>query len=185
MPTYIAVDVNSDLSPSWANTTLFDVDMDGSGTGTRNFSIPSSTSRSASYITLANIPNSDQWEDAGSQTVELDVNSGNMDIRGRCRIVRLSSTGTILESGIFTGFQTLTSGQFSFSPVAPTWSTSESCFNRIAIEWDIENTNTMMSISITFEFGTTDSEVITDITENAGSCTAPAGGESEYASIVG
>lgn len=176
MPTYIQKTTNSDLSPAWSNTTQFDKEM-SAGTGTDTFvqvSLAASEIKSASFITIVNKPNSDVWEDAGTQTVEIEVDSVNMNIRARCRIVRLDSIGTILESGAFTGFQTLSASRI-FNPVSPTWVSAEACDNRIAIEFEFENTDTMMLQSADIGLGTIANEVITDISEDGGTCGALAG----------
>lgn len=186
MVTYIESDSNSDLSPSWANTTYFDLEMfdDGGETGgIFTGSIPASSLRSASFITVAGNPNNDNWEDGGTQTAELNISKGSMNLRGRCRIVRLSSTGTILQSGSFTGFQTLDTGaQLTFSPVAPTF-TAGACGDRIAIEFEFENTDSMMAQDLDINLGNTTTEVITDISKNSGGC-APSGNDGEFEEVV-
>ena len=176
MPTYIQKDTASDISPSWPNATQFDVDMSAGtgGTGGNNISLNASEIKSASFITVANKPNSDAFEDGGTQTVEVSPSSAAMTIRIRCRMARLSSTGVILGvKGAFTGFQIVTAGDMTFSPVSPTWTGTELCSDRLAVEWEFENTDTMMSASVILESGDVTEEVITDITENGGTCPAP------------
>ncbi len=182
MPTYFQNDTASDLSPSWANTTQFDdelVDTDVFATFTELVSLSTSEIKSASFISTSDLPNSDDWEDGGTWTTQIATNSGGaMNIRGRVRAVRLTSTGTIDQSGSFTGYQTFSSGNtdFTFSPVAPTWSTTEACSHRLAFEYEFENLDDMMSTSHTFNVGgsITGLESTTDITENGGTCPAPA-----------
>ena len=128
MTTYVQTADASDIAPSWPLTSIFDVDMVEGATGAGDFtnSIPATSTRSASFITVANKPNSDAFEDGGTQTVELNVNMGDADFRGKCRMVRVSSTGTILGAkGAFTGVQTLVAGTFTFSPLSPTWTGTE------------------------------------------------------------
>ena len=174
MPTYVLTADDSDITPSWPNTSVFDKDMveGAGGGGNLQASIPASSIRSASFITVANKPNSDAFEDGGTQTAELRVGgNGNMNLRARCRIVMLTLTGFILQSVSFTDFQTCTANtSFSFSPVAPTWFTAENCTNRLAIEWEFENIDTMQAKTLDVDLGTANSEVITDISEDSGSC---------------
>jgi len=172
MPTYVEKDITSDLAPAWANTLLAsDVEMStGAGVdGSRGASIPSLATRSFGIILILGLPNNDAWEDSGVQTVEIEVDSGAMDITGRCRIVKLSSTGVIIESGAFTGTQAMNASRV-FSPVAPVWAGAEACDNRLAIEFEFVNTNTMMALSLTLGLGTLLNEVITTITENSAGC---------------
>jgi len=187
MPTYVMKDINSDLSPAWANT-LFSADIEMSaGVGIdsfRNASIPSLAIRSFGIILVNGLPNNDAWEDGGTQTVELEIAGGGMNITGKCRIVKLSSTGVIIESGAFTPTQTMVNDRI-FSPVAPTWAGAEACENRLAIEFEFENTDTMMAISLTIGLGTLLSEVITTITENSAGCAVPANLESDSGYEVG
>ena len=176
MVNYESDNTNSDLTPSWPNTSIWDVQIvdDGSeNTGGQGANLADGAVVSAGQMTVADNPNNDAWEDGGTQTVEAEISSGSMDLRGRCRITKLSSTGTIIESGSFTGFQTLQAANLTFSPVAPTWSGTEACGNRLAIEWEFENTNGMgMSQTFQIEFGTTTSQVVTTITKDTASCTA-------------
>jgi hypothetical protein len=173
MVTYEQSDEASDLSPSWANTTLFDNQMSTSElTSEVNFSVPAGTTRSASFITPSGVPNSDDWEDAGSWTVEFDVSAGDMDVTCRVRVVRLNSTGTILESGTYTSTQTFQASR-TFTPSAPTWSSSEACGNRIAIELELVETGGHSAGAVTLNVGVTTSEVIADITHDAGTCGGP------------
>lgn len=186
MPTYIQKEDASDLSPAWANTTQFDNEI-SAGVGVDSVVTVSLTPleiKSASFITIANKPNSDVWEDAGTHTVEIELDSANMNIRAKCRIVRLDSLGVILESGAFTAFQTLQADRI-FNPVSPTWVSAEACDNRIAIEFEFENLDTMMTQSADIGLGTTANEVITDITENGGTCSAPAGFAHSQAVVIG
>ncbi len=171
MPTYVEQTDNSDLSPSWPNTTAFDKEMSSGagGDGSVVVSLLSSETKSGGFITPAGVPNSDGWESGGTWTVEIEVDVGNHQITARARCVRLSSTGTILQSGAFTGAQVL-SATVTFSPVAPTWTGGEEdCANRLAIEVEFIE-NQVMANSVTIGLGTTANEVITDVDENQGAC---------------
>jgi len=172
MPTYVQKDITSDLAPAWANTLLAaDIEMSaGAGVdASRGASIPSLATRSFGMILIDGLPNNDAWEDSGVQTVELEIDAGSMTITGRCRIVKLSSTGVILEFGVFTATQALNASRV-FSPVAKAWTGAEACGNRLAIEFEFVNTDTMMAATLTIGLGTLANEVITTITENSAGC---------------
>lgn len=174
MTVYVETADNSNITPTWPNTSVFDKDMVEGATGGGNFTvtIPSSATRSASWITIANKPNTDAAEDGGTQTVEVDLNMGDVDITGRCRIVRVDTNGNIEESGAFTGTQVMTAGTKTFSPVSPTWGTAgdaEACSDRFAIEFEFVNAEAMNN-SMKFDIRITDAEIITDITEDGGTC---------------
>ncbi len=170
MPTYESSNVASDLAPSWPNASLFDNRMSTTeSTATQAFSVPAGTTRSASFITGAGVPNSDAWENGGTQTVGVDISSGDMDVTARCRIVRLDSSGNIQESGAFTATQTMQADR-TYSPVSPTW-TTQTCSDRIAIEWEFVETGGHSAGGVTWNVGVgTLDTIVTDITENNGTC---------------
>lgn len=174
MVTYVQRDSNSDLTPSWSNTSVFDKEMiEGTGGGSSfTFVMDSLATRSAAFISIANKPNNDAMQDGGTQTVELEAIAGGMNITARCRIVRLDAAGNIEESGAFTGTQTLQADR-TFSPVSPTWGSAgdaELCTDRLAIEWEFVSLDTMMGITAEIGTGAVENEVILDITEDGGTC---------------
>ena len=173
MTTYVATADNSNITPSWANTSVFDKDMIEGATGGGNFTvtIPASSTRSASWITVVGKPNNDDWSpDGTTQTVEIDLNMGDSDVTGDCRIVRLQNDGTIVESGNFVGTQVMSAGTKTFSPVSPTW-TSGACDDRIAIEFVfVESAG--MNANLKFDIRITTAEIIADIPEDVGACVA-------------
>lgn len=174
MTTYVETADVSDLAPSWANTSLWDNDMVEGASGGGNFSVsvPGSSTRSGSFITVAAKPNNDDWSpDSTSQTVETDLMMGSVDVTGRCRIVRLSPTGTILQSGAFTGTQVMDISR-TFSPVSPVW-TAGACGDRIAIEFELVNSNGMNK-TIQFNIRVTTAECIIDIPEDVAACVGAA-----------
>lgn len=185
MPTYVAKDINSDLNPALTNTLLYAARELSAGAGidgSMSNAVPNSSLRSFALFIINGLPNNDAWEDGGTQTVELEVDSGNMNLRARCRINKHSSTGTLIENGVFTSFQTLNASRI-FSPVAPTWAGAEACDNRLAIEFEVENIDTMMALTLTIGLGTLANEVITTITENFAGC-AVAVNEPELVGII-
>lgn len=186
MPTYIQKTDASDLTPTWANTSVFDNEM-STGTGTDTFIAISEMpgTFSASFITPTGVPNNDSWEDGGTYTVEIEVDTTSSDITMDARVVKLSSTGTIIEGGSFTGSPLTLSGSGSLSPVAPTWSGSEACGNRLAIEFEIIFSPAHGSASADIGVGTVANEVITaNITEDSAGCTA-AGFAHSFGCVMG
>ncbi len=169
MPTYIQKTDNSDLSSVFAEFNK--VLSAGTGTDTGiTISLTSSEVSAGGFITPAGVPNSDDWEDGGTWTVEIEVDTGNHQITANVRVVRLDDVGNVIQVGSFIGAQALSS-TVSFSPVAPTWEAEEDCDNRLAIEIQFTE-NQGMANSVTIGVGTTLSEVVTDITENLGGCLA-------------
>lgn len=169
MATYIQKTDNSDVSPF---TEFNKVLSSGTGTDTGvTVSVGALASSDGGWITPSGTPNSDSWESGGTQTVEIELDSGNMSVDGQVRIVRVNSSGTILQSGSYTANQTLFGGPLTFSPVSPTWTGGEEdCTNRLAIQMNFTNTDDMMAQAVTVGLGTTSNEVVTDITENNGTC---------------
>ncbi len=176
MVDYWANDTASDLSPSWGNTTAFDAEMQNSEImidDVEGFTVTQSTTQSSSYISEAGNPNNDDWEDAGTWTIRVST-SGVMDMRARCRATRLTSVGGIDEQGSFTGYQSLSGGTLIFSPVAPTWSTSENCSHRLAVEFEWDNTSTMFDRTVQVQANAdfiANIIVASDISEDSGGCT--------------
>lgn len=177
MPTYIQKSTTSDLTPSLPNTASFINEM-STGTGTDTFVTVSGmtgVTESAMFITPSSVPNNDAWEDGGTYTVEIEVDTTSSDITVDARIVKLSSTGTIIEGGSFTGSPLTLSGSGSLSPIAPTWSGSEACGNRLAIELTIVYSPAHGSATADIGLGTVANEVITaNLTEDSAGCTASA-----------
>lgn len=169
MPTYIQKTTAASVSPF----TLFNKEI-SAGTGsdtTLVVNLSSSQTASGGFLTVVDKPNSDAWEDGGTWTVELEVDVGNHQVTARCRCVRVDVAGNIEESGAYTSTQTLDATR-SFSPVAPTWETSGDtnvCSDQIAIEVEFINGQAMTN-SVTLGLGTAANEVITDITEDSGTC---------------
>ncbi len=70
MPTYVQKDVASDVSP-YAE---FNLEM-STGTGVDSSVVVSMTGSEVSaggFIAVTGVPNSDEWEDSGSWTVEIE-----------------------------------------------------------------------------------------------------------------
>jgi len=119
---------------------------------------------SGGLITVAGRPNSNDWEDAGTWTVpiELTVTDANVTLRVRC--VRMDDTETVIQTGAFTATQVLSTDR-SFSPVAPTWEAEEDQTNLLAIELEFINGLAGES-TVSIDVGASVAAVVTDITEN-------------------
>lgn len=153
---------------------MFDDAVLSAGTGvdaSRGASVPSLALRSFAFITPAGNPNSDQWEDSGNQSVEIEVDAGGMNLRARVRVGRVNSTGTVLQTGAYSAFQTMQASRTFTDVAAPVWTNGqEDCDNRYFIEVEVENLDTMMALTLTVGLGTVANEVVTTIAENAGGC---------------
>ena len=154
---------------NWAN---FGRSLKDTGTGT-NITIAPLASATLKFgvLTDSGTPNSDSWESGGTQTVTLDVDASNMNIRCRAAVGRTADAfADSIQEGTVTGFQTLDStGDFTFTPSAPTWTGGEEdCENRYYVVLEFNNLDDMMQQSVRFNFQT--STVVTNITEDGGTC---------------
>ena len=164
MPTYIQKNINSDLTPFPDLNKEMSV---GSGidTSIAISGINTSTSRTLGFITPSGVPNSNSWEDSGTWTVEIQTDIGNAQVDAQLRCVRLDTSGNILQSGILTATQSLQQSRI-FTPAVPIWNDGEeSLSNRLAIAIFLTSMQ-VMDQSVSIGVGTTDNEVITNITEN-------------------
>lgn len=186
MPTYIFKDTNSDVSP-FADGNR---NMAKAASGFASIIIDPGNlgSETHGWITLANIPNSDAWENT-DHSVSINFSVTNMNVDIDVRLVRLSAAGSILESGPFDGVQSAAANRV-FTPSAPGggWGTSGgalACDQRLAVELLIVSTSAHGGSNISIQVNDTgDSGDVSPITENAGTCSAPAGGEPEYGMVI-
>ena len=169
MPTYIEKSTTSDLSLGGTATREISA---GTGTDTSFNVAPANGGGQLThfFVTVSGKPNSDAWEDSGTQTVEVEIDSGDADIDCQARVGRCDSSGTILETGSFTAVQVMDVSR-SFSPVAPAWNNAEeACGNRYFAELLFTNNAAHGSHSVDVGVGTAADEVTTDITEDNGGC---------------
>lgn len=171
MPTYVEKITASDLTLFFDTATR--VLSAGAGSDT-TFAISPPNGGGAEwhyFVTNAGIPNSDSWPSGGTQTVEVEVTSGDRKIECQARVARCDASGTILQSGAMTAFQKMGVPR-TFSPVAPTWTGGEeACGNRYIILLVFVNTAASGFHSITVAVGATpDNDIVSTITEDAGSC---------------
>lgn len=117
------------------------------------------------------LPNNNSWEDAGTQSLKHNVDVADADIDVECRVVKLDSAGTVIETGAFTTAVDCSVSR-TLSPVAPTWAGAEDCGNLIAMELRYTNNATEEGHAVLLAVGAAADAVVTDITENSG-CTNP------------
>lgn len=126
------------------------------------------------FVTNAGIPNNDAWEDGGTWTVEVEIDSGNASFTCDVRVGRCDSAGNILQVGSFIGTQAMDVTR-TFSPVAPTWTNGEeACGNRQFVELLITNNNAHGANSIDIGVGTAANEIIDDLSVDTAGCAAAA-----------
>lgn len=132
-------------------------------TATLTVSLSSNETQYWGFITESGVPNNVRWEQGGTWTIEYRNITGNHQIQGRCRCVRVDNGGTILESGTWTAYQNLDANK-TFTPTNPNWNRDdEDATNRLAVEFEFDNTQSMVN-SCQFGTNTIDDEVITNIT---------------------
>lgn len=119
------------------------------------------------WITESGVPNSDMWEDGGTWTVVLNVSAGNFALRGKCRAVRVSSSGTVLQTGNWNTQKILTAGTKTYTVVNPSWNNAEEDVdNRLAVEFEFSNNDEFMQQTLTIGLSDNDDRVDTNIAQN-------------------
>lgn len=171
MPTYICRMESSDqtIGSAGAND-LFK--LLGKETATaQTFVVSGSAQINVHFITPQGTPSSDAWESGSTMTCELRVTAATT-AKARCQIRRCNAVGTVVQTGTFTAFQNISAGgTFTFTPTVPTWTAGEeSCGNRLMIRFNFDIQAPGLSYSATIEVNTTNSEVVSTITEDTGNC---------------
>lgn len=118
------------------------------------------------FISVAGVPNSDDWENGGTWTVEIEVDVGNMDMTLAIAVARftLGPPASIPQTGVFTAFQNLQMSR-TFNPVAPVWSLDpDDCEFRLGLT--LAFASVLLLQSVTIGLGTIANEVTADITED-------------------
>jgi len=168
VPTYIEKIDASDLTLSGGTATRDLTTGTGTDTSFNTAPVNGGGTETHFFLTIAGVPNSDAWEDGGTQTFEVEIITGDPDITGDTRVGRCDSSGTILQVGSFVGTQVMDVSR-TFSPVAPTWTNGEEdCGNRYFIELLVTNNATHGNHSCDIGLGTTANEVVSTITETGG-----------------
>jgi len=150
----------SDVSPFFDSNRSI---KDASTSDTINVTISGSSTELWGFISEPGFPGNSSWEDGGTWSVTLRVVTGNTFVRARCLAVRIDSSGNLLQTGTFTSFQTLTSGNKNYTISNPLWNDGEEdSGNRIAILVSINNMSPT-SQSVTLGTNTTTEKVETNI----------------------
>jgi hypothetical protein len=95
----------------------------------------------------------------GDITIEVDINTGNMNVDLRVRPVRVNQAGTLQEAGAWFTPQTTTGTPvtLTFGPASYSW-TPGNFDDRLRIDYEWTNTK-MSSQDVTIEFGTQNTEL--------------------------
>jgi hypothetical protein len=126
-------------------------------TTTLTVSLASNETQYWGFTAESGVPNNERWEQGDTWTVEYRNITGNHQIQGRCRCVRLTNGGTILESGTWTAYQILTENRI-FTPSNPNWNRDdEDASNRLAIEFEFDNVQAM---SNSCQFGVNTTQIL-------------------------
>jgi len=127
--------------------------------------------KSRSY-TKPHKPSNADWE-TGSITAKVNVTTANSNIWLSVQAHRINKDGTIQESNQATGEQQLsTTGVKTFTMNSFNWSAG-ACDDRIRIDYIFRSAQSHgTAASVVIETGTTNTEVSTSISENAGTCRA-------------
>lgn len=136
-----------------------------------NVSVAASAVETSYFYTPAGYPNNDAWG-TNSMTLEVRVNTKNSNIDLRVRASRINSTGTVQESSSWTAKQTLNvTGVFNYSIPSTAW-TGGACGDRLRIDCEFTNNDSMMSQTVVIGSNTADQELVTSISVNSGGCAA-------------
>jgi len=172
MPIYAPKSQDSDTSPVASIVTkVLTPNIETASTFTINIAI-GGAAQNVHFVTDMWQISSDIWESGGIISCKLRVTTA-ANMRVRCMIRRLGPLGGLLQSGAFTGFQTITGGTatYTFTPTVPAWtSAEENCGNRLAIRFNFDTVSALSAGDATIEVGTADSEITSTIEENNGNC---------------
>ena len=127
------------------------------------------------FVTDAGVPNNDSWENGGTWSVGVEIDSGNALFTCDVRVGRCDASGNILQVGSFIGTQAMDVTRV-FSPVAPTWTGGEeACGNRQFVELLFTNNNAHGSNTISVGVGSgLGNNVVDDLSVNTAGCMAGA-----------
>ncbi len=183
MPTYrlgggLSTDT-SDVSPFTESIDFLDTSTEPGYTVVGRSLNSGVTDEGLGFITLSGVPNSDAWEDGGTNTISFQNNGDNTTCNLSIRIISINSSGTILQTGSYGSPVTMgTSGSNNtVSCTSPTWSHTEACGNRLCIQLKFVDTRSHGSLqSYLMRTGQLSyySTLSSSVSEDAGTCTAAA-----------
>ncbi|MDP2655564.1 MAG: kelch repeat-containing protein, partial [bacterium] len=170
MATYILKTKTSDLS---GGADFYrEISADAETAGSITVTVANGSTETSYGFTKPYKPSNSDWE-TGSITVEVKVTTANTNMFLKVSASRLNSAGVVQETSSETAEQQLsTTGVKTFTIPSMNWAAGN-CTDRIRINYIFRSANSHGgAINVVIETGTTDTEVTTSITENAGTCRA-------------
>ncbi len=170
MATYILKTKTSDLSGGADFNREISADAETAGSIT--VTVANGATETSYGFTKPYKPSNADWE-TGSITVEVKVTTANTNMFLKVSASRLNSAGVVQETSSETAEQQLSAtGVKTFTIPSMNWAAGN-CTDRIRINYIFRSANSHGgAINVVIETGTTDTEVTTSITENAGTCRA-------------
>src|SRR3989344_4625105 len=170
MATYILKTKTSDLSGGADFNREISADAETAGSIT--VTVANGATETSYGFTKPYKPSNADWE-TGTITVEVKVTTANTNMFLKVSASRLNSAGVVQETSSETAEQQLsTTGVKTFTIPSMNWAAGN-CTDRIRINYIFRSANSHGgAINVVIETGTTDTEVTTSITENAGTCRA-------------
>lgn len=167
MPTYIIKAASSDCSGGADFDRVISTGTEGAGS--ISVEVLAASTEDSFVYTASGVPNSDAWEETG-HTVEVNVTTAAADIFLSIAVRRINSGCTEQEIGAFTAEQELSTVQvFNFSPAGVAWA-GEVCADRISYVYRFRNARAHGARTVVIETGTTDTEHVSPIIEDGGTC---------------
>ncbi|MBI2098838.1 hypothetical protein HYT45_00275 [Candidatus Uhrbacteria bacterium] len=170
MASYYLKSKNSDLTGGADFTREISADTEAAGSITIQVA-NGATEESIGYTKLHK-PNNADWE-TGGITVKVNVTTANTNIFLSVYAARVLKDGSVQESTSVTAEQQLSStGVKTFSISSKDWAAGN-CDDRIKIAYRFRSAQSHgTAASVVIETGTTNTEIATSISENAGTCRA-------------
>lgn len=150
MTDWYQTSTDSDLGGGFANKIADDV---APADGSQSLPVPALTTRNVYFITDAAQPDNADWED-GDLVMNLEILTGNMNLKASFNAHRVDAMGSILESQTETAQFNAVAPGGAATIVGATW-TAGSVGDRLVFELIVENISTMTQY--TAEFGVGDS----------------------------
>lgn len=170
MATYILKAKTSDLSGGADFNREISADAETAGSIT--VTVANGATETSYGFTKPYKPSNADWE-TGTIAVEVKVTTANTNMFLKVSASRLNSAGVVQETSSETAEQQLsTTGVKTFTIPSMNWAAGN-CTDRIRINYIFRSANSHGgAINVVIETGTTETEVTTSITENAGTCRA-------------
>jgi hypothetical protein len=165
MPTYILKIAGSDCTPAEEFNRVISVGTESADSISVNVTAAGSPDIGHGY-TLAGVPNNADWE-TGVITVEVNVTTADMNMSLRLSAARINSSCAFQEATSLSAAQVLgTTGVFNFTIPSKDWGAGATG-DRIRIVYQFITT-AHSGANVVIETGTTDTEIVTVISEGGG-----------------